>query len=110
MSRVAALTFIEPQLPSLVEQPPEEEWVHEVKHDGYRTLLAVQRGKVVAYTRKGYDWTDRYRGIAAAAARLRCKSAMLDPGSQAAGGGKTKRAAQRRPPQSVTPETHLATG
>jgi bifunctional non-homologous end joining protein LigD len=49
MSRVAALSFIEPQLPSLVEQPPEgEKWVHEVKHDGYRTLLAVERGKVVA--------------------------------------------------------------
>lgn len=74
-----ALSFIEPQLPSLVEQPPEgAQWIHEVKHDGYRTLLAVQRGSVVAYTRNGFDWTDRYPRIVEAAASLRCKSAMLD--------------------------------
>jgi bifunctional non-homologous end joining protein LigD len=79
MSRVSSLSFIEPQLPSLVDQPPEgAEWLHEVKHDGYRTLLAVQRGSVVAYTRNGFDWTDRYQRIVEAAARLRCKSAMLD--------------------------------
>ena len=52
--------------------------MHEVKHDGYRTLLAVQRGSVVAYTRNGFDWTDRYPRIAEATARLRCKSAILD--------------------------------
>ena len=52
--------------------------MHEVKHDGYRTLLAVQRGSVVALTRNGFDWTDRYPRIAEATARLRCKSAMLD--------------------------------
>lgn len=79
MSRVTALSFIEPQLPSLVDQPPEgTEWMHEVKHDGYRTLLAVQRGNVLAYTRNGFDWTDRYPRIVEGAARLRCKSAMLD--------------------------------
>ena len=79
MSRITALSFIEPQLPSLVDQPPEgAEWMHEVKHDGYRTLLAVQRGSVVAYTRNGFDWTDRYPRIAEATARLRCKSAILD--------------------------------
>ena len=79
MSRVSAFSFIEPQLPSLVDQPPEgAQWIHEVKHDGYRTLLAVQRGSVVAYTRNGFDWTDRYPRIVEAAGRLRCKSAMLD--------------------------------
>ena len=79
MSRVAALSFIEPQLPSLVEQPPAgEKWVHEIKHDGYRTLLTIQRASVVAYTRNGYDWTDRYPRIVEAGATLRCKSALLD--------------------------------
>ena len=79
MPHVNALSFIEPQLPSLVDQPPEgAKWIYEVKHDGYRTLLAVQRGSVVAYTRNGFDWTDRYPRIVEAAGRLRCKSAMLD--------------------------------
>ena len=49
-----------------------------MKHDGYRTLLAVHRGSVVAYTRNGFDWTDRYPRIVEAAAKLRCKSAILD--------------------------------
>ena len=52
--------------------------LNRLKHDGYRTLLAVQRGSVVAYTRNGFDWTDRYPQMVEAAARLHCKSAMLD--------------------------------
>ena len=43
-------------------------WIHEVKHDGYRTLLVVERGKAHAYARNGFDWTDRYTGIVGAAA------------------------------------------
>lgn len=79
MSRVGVLPFIEPQLPTLVDQPPEgADWIHEVKHDGYRTLLAINRGEAKAYTRNGYDWTDRYPGIIRAATKLSCKSAMLD--------------------------------
>ena len=53
--------FIEPMLASLVEQPPDgEEWIHEIKHDGYRTLLALEDGKVQAFTRRGADWTATY--------------------------------------------------
>ena len=72
MSRV--LSFIEPQLPSLVDQPPEgSEWIHEVKHDGYRTLLAVSKRRVLAYTRNGYDWTDRYPRIEEATSWLQIR-------------------------------------
>src|SRR6476620_4330912 len=39
-SRAVRLRFIPPQLPSLTEHPPEgADWIHEVKHDGYRTML-----------------------------------------------------------------------
>jgi ATP-dependent DNA ligase len=70
MSRVIALAFIEPQLPTLTEQPPHGEgWLHEVKHDGYRTMLAILRGTVFAYSRNGFDWTNRYPGIVKAAAQ-----------------------------------------
>jgi bifunctional non-homologous end joining protein LigD len=80
MSRVSSkLRFIEPQIPTLTEQPPGGPgWIHEVKHDGYRTLLLVERGRATAHTRKGFDWSDRYSGIIAAAAGLPCRSAILD--------------------------------
>src|ERR1044072_1191133 len=80
MSRVrSALSFIPPQLPSLTDRPPEGlGWIHEVKHDGYRTLLSIEHGKTVAYTRNGYDWSARYPLIVSTAAKLRCRSAMLD--------------------------------
>jgi len=73
------LGFIPPQLPSLSDQPPEgANWIHEVKHDGYRTMLVVERGSARAYTRHGHDWSDRYPGIIAAARKLPCRSAILD--------------------------------
>src|SRR6186713_1070597 len=73
------LGFIPPQLPSLTDQPPEgANWIHEVKHDGYRTMLLVERGTALAYTRNGHDWSDQYPGIIAAARKLPCRSAILD--------------------------------
>jgi bifunctional non-homologous end joining protein LigD len=71
------LRFIEPQLASPVEQPPEgNHWIHEIKHVGYRSQVLVERGRVL--TRNGYDWTDRYPSIVRTAAKLRCKSAIID--------------------------------
>jgi bifunctional non-homologous end joining protein LigD len=74
-----SLGFIEPQLASSIDKPPPRAgWIHEVKHDGYRTLLIIERRKASAYTRNGFDWTDRYRGITKAAAKLDCRSAIID--------------------------------
>ena len=79
MSRDARLGFIEPQLLTSVDQPPQgDEWLHEIKHDGYRTLLVVQRRQAHAYTRTGLDWTDRYPEIVSAARKLTSRSAILD--------------------------------
>ena len=76
---MARLGFIPPQLPSLTDQPPEgADWVHEIKHDGYRTMLVVERGAALAYTRNGHDWSDRYPSIIASARRLPCQAAILD--------------------------------
>jgi hypothetical protein len=72
------LRFIEPQLPSLVEQPPEgKHWIHEIKHDGYRSQLVIERDQVRVFNRNGYDWSDRYPSIVRAAAKLPCKSESL---------------------------------
>nr|WP_075218160.1 non-homologous end-joining DNA ligase [Mongoliimonas terrestris] len=88
MSRVTALRrstepsfpgFIAPQLPTLVAEPPAGDgWIHEIKHDGYRTELVITPDDVRAYTRNGHDWTDRYPRIVDAAAALSCGSAVID--------------------------------
>src|SRR5262245_37831794 len=73
------LRFIEPQLASPVEQPPEgKHWIHEIKHDGYRSQVVIERGKARVFSRNGHDWSDRYPGIVRAAAKLGCKSAIID--------------------------------
>ena len=75
----ARLKFIEPQLASPVDQPPEgEHWIHEIKHDGYRCQVLLERGYARVFTRNGYDWSDRYPSIAHAAAKLPCLSAIID--------------------------------
>jgi bifunctional non-homologous end joining protein LigD len=74
-----SLEFIEPQLATSVDHPPPRAgWIHEVKHDGYRTILIIERQKARAYTRNGFDWTDRYAGIIKAAAKLGCRSTVID--------------------------------
>ena len=79
MSRLSRLGFIPPQLPSLTDQPPEgADWIHEVKHDGYRTILVIERSTARAYTRNGHDWSDHYPGIIASVRKLPCRSAILD--------------------------------
>ena len=73
------LRFIEPQLASPVDQPPEgKHWIHEIKHDGYRCQLLVERGQGRVFTRNGFDWSDRYPSIVRAASNLKCKSAIID--------------------------------
>jgi bifunctional non-homologous end joining protein LigD len=57
--------FIEPQLAKLVDRPPDlAGWGHEVKFDGYRAQLRVEKGAAVVRTRKGLDWTERFSAIA----------------------------------------------
>ncbi|HMM87678.1 DNA ligase D [Bradyrhizobium sp.] len=57
--------FVAPQLCTLVERPPGGEgWGHEIKFDGYRVQLRVEDGEAVLCTRKGLDWTDKFKAIA----------------------------------------------
>jgi bifunctional non-homologous end joining protein LigD len=63
--------FIQPQLAKLVDRPPDlEGWAHEVKLDGYRAQLRVEKGRAEIRTRTGLDWTDRFGRIAEDAAAL----------------------------------------
>src|SRR5215208_2993883 len=71
--------FIPPCLPSPAKRPPTgPEWVHEIKHDGYRLLVRRNGDGVRLYTRRGFDWSKRFPLIVEAAARLRVHSAMID--------------------------------
>ena len=70
---------IEPQLATLVDEAPHgEEWLHELKLDGYRVLCEVRDGKVHIWTRNGKDWTDRFAPVAEAVAQLPVRAALLD--------------------------------
>jgi bifunctional non-homologous end joining protein LigD len=52
--------------------------VHEIKHDGYRLIVRLVGETLRLFTRRNYDWTDCYPGIAATAFKLRAKSFTLD--------------------------------
>jgi bifunctional non-homologous end joining protein LigD len=63
--------FVEPQLCKAVTLPtPLAGWGHEVKLDGYRTQLKVERGRAALRTRTGLDWTERFAALADAARAL----------------------------------------
>lgn len=68
-----------PQLAELSDEVPEgEEWLAEIKFDGYRLLLFVESGTARVVTRNGHDWTDRLPAVARAAAALPVETALLD--------------------------------
>jgi bifunctional non-homologous end joining protein LigD len=54
-----------PELATLVDSPPAnpEEWVFEVKFDGYRMLARIENGEVRLITRNNNDWTDKLRPL-----------------------------------------------
>ena len=69
----------EPQLATLVRTPPEgDEWLHELKYDGYRIGCRLDGRNVSLVSRNGKDWTDRFPDVCAAAAELPVRRALLD--------------------------------
>jgi len=75
--------FLSPELASSTDQPPEgDEWLHELKLDGYRIQIHVDEKdgerRARLFTRKGLDWTHRIRDLAETAAQLPVHSAILD--------------------------------
>ena len=59
--------FLKPQLATLkMKAPSGEAWIHEIKYDGYRVQIHLDRGKVKVFTRNGHDWTNRFSAIAEA--------------------------------------------
>jgi bifunctional non-homologous end joining protein LigD len=77
--RAAHQAFIEPCLPSRTTHPPiGPGWLHEIKYDGFRLMPRRDARSVRLLTRRGYDWTQRFRLIADAISGLRCCSCLID--------------------------------
>jgi bifunctional non-homologous end joining protein LigD len=72
-------TWIAPAIPAFVRTAPTGlNWLHEIKHDGYRTICVVDQGAVSIYTRRGLNWADRMPSIARALSALKVRSAVID--------------------------------
>src|SRR5436305_11482556 len=71
--------FLKPCDPTLRERPPTgDDWLYEVKADGYRAQVHLHDGDVTVYSRSGFDWTDQFRTIARAASEVAARQAVID--------------------------------
>jgi ATP-dependent DNA ligase len=71
--------FIEPCLPSPADKPPSgANWIHEIKHDGYRMMARRDPVGIRLITRNGHDWTNRFPLIVEAVNHLNVRSCLID--------------------------------
>src|SRR4051812_25649737 len=71
--------FIEPALATSIEKVPSgARWVHEIKFDGYRVQVHLRDAAVKVFTRRGNDWTNRFKKVAADAWHIKAGSAVID--------------------------------
>ncbi|MDE1197064.1 MAG: DNA ligase D [Pseudomonas sp.] len=69
---------LSPQLATLMDTPPEGEWLYEIKFDGYRIMTRILDGEVRMITRNGHDWTERLPLQAKAIGELNLGDGWLD--------------------------------
>jgi hypothetical protein len=96
--RIRTDGVVDPCITSRAPKPPSgPDWVHEVKHDGYRPIVRRECPSVRLFTRRGHDWTDRYPATAAAAAMARtgspCSVRRAPPPAQGRGSDAVRAAA-----------------
>ena len=71
--------YIEPCDPTLTERPPSgNDWLYEIKADGYRAQVHLDEGHVTVYSRSGVNWTEQFAPIAEAAKQLKARHAVID--------------------------------
>src|SRR6187200_3608545 len=71
--------FIEPALATSIEKVPTgDRWLHEIKFDGYRVQVHLVNEAVTVFTRRGNDWTKRFKKVAADAWHIAAGSAIID--------------------------------
>jgi bifunctional non-homologous end joining protein LigD len=62
--------------------PSGERWIHEVKFDGYRVQVHLGNTGVKVFTRRGHDWTNRFKKIASDAWHIGAGSAIIESSRQ----------------------------
>ncbi len=71
--------FIEPALATSIEKVPSgTRWIHEIKFDGYRVQVHLANEAARIFTRRGHDWTHRFKKVAHDTWRIKASSAVLD--------------------------------
>lgn len=71
--------IIHPQLAVLVDEPPVgNEWLHEIKLDGYRLLIFKYQEKIKLFTRNGHDWTAKFQSLVASFKNLSTYDYVID--------------------------------
>jgi bifunctional non-homologous end joining protein LigD len=79
LSRTVRQYEYQPCIPTRgTKVPSGPDWLHEIKHDGYRLIVQREGKRVRLLTRRGYDWSDRYPLITQAALRVRKESFVID--------------------------------
>src|ERR1700738_2724984 len=81
-----AVGFVWPCLPTSAPHVPSgRDWLHEVKHDGFRIIARKDGKRVKLYSRSGNDLTYRFPLIVEAIAKLRSRSCIIDGEAVACG-------------------------
>lgn len=71
--------IVQPQLATLVDKAPTgDEWLHELKFDGYRMVVHLKPGSIRFISRNGKDWTEKFANLAKVLKTLPVKNAILD--------------------------------
>jgi ATP-dependent DNA ligase len=71
--------FIVPCAPILSDKPPSgPQWIHEIKHDGYRIIARKDGDKVRLWSRHGRDWSREFVAISTAIAALKAGELVID--------------------------------
>ncbi len=80
LDRAALPSALSPQLATLVDGLPTsaEDWLFELKFDGYRILGRIDGGQVKLFTRNGHDWTHKLEPLRAELARMKLPSGWYD--------------------------------
>src|SRR5262245_55841004 len=79
LQRTLPAGFIAPCLPTKTDKLPcGSQWLHEIKHDGFRIIARKNGAQVRLYSRPGNDLTDRFPLIVETLARLRSRSCIID--------------------------------
>src|SRR3954447_26854484 len=71
--------FIEPALAASIDKVPSgARWIHEIKFDGYRVQVHLANEAVKVFTRRGHDWTKRFKKVAENAWHIKAGAAIVD--------------------------------